>query len=220
MYPDPARAQFCGGSVIADSWAVTAAHCVLQPGVDSDPHRVDLVANTTFYKIGGDRVHVTAIYPNPHYDPRTSDSDIALLRLAAHTQPLRTIDIPNSTDPLPPETHLLVAGWGALIEGGSGSDYLVSAKMPVVSNTDCNKPESYDGAVTDNMFCAGLRSGGLDACQGDSGGPAVAYDDASHRPMLEGVIATGKGCARALKYGVYTAVRRFRSWIDQTIAAP
>ena len=42
MYPDPARAQFCGGSVISDDWAVTAAHCVLGLGVNSDPRRVDL----------------------------------------------------------------------------------------------------------------------------------------------------------------------------------
>ena len=164
-------------------------------------------------------MHVTAIYPNPHYDLNTNDLDIALLRLAAHAKPLRTIDMPKSTDLLPAGTNLLVAGWGALIEGGPGLAYLISAMISVVSNTECNEPDSYNNHVTNNMFCAGLRKGGLDACQGDSGGPAVAFD-AGHRPILDGIIDTGRGCARALKYGVYTDVRRFRSWIDQTIATP
>jgi secreted trypsin-like serine protease len=121
---------------------------------------------------------------------------------------------PSGTLPVGPNVR--VSGWGAISEGGPGSNQLLFVDVPVVSNTDCNKPESYDGLVSDQMFCAGARDGGLDSCQGDSGGPVVS--NVSGTNELVGVVSWGFGCARELKYGVYTRVTSVSQWIADAMA--
>jgi secreted trypsin-like serine protease len=212
-YKDPFRAQFCGGSVISNDWVVTAAHCVVNDSVNRTAANVAIVANTTFYNTGGDRIDVTEIRVHEKYDPQSNDYDIALLKLASHPARLTPVGLPNSGDALPAGTNMIVTGWGALREGSPGTAYLISANIPVISNQTCNEAVSYNGAITDNMICAGLRSGGLDSCQGDSGGPAVALS--GDAKLLVGIVSFGEGCARRDKYGVYTNVRIFRPWIDQ-----
>jgi secreted trypsin-like serine protease len=212
-YKDPFRAQFCGGSIISDSWVVTAAHCVVNDSVNRIAANVDIVANATFYNTGGDRIEVSEIRVHEKYDPASQDYDIALLKLADHATKFATVGLPEAGSSLPTGTNLFVTGWGAMREGSPGTAYLISANIPVVSNKTCNEPASYNGAVTDNMICAGLREGGLDSCQGDSGGPAVAATGITK--LLMGIVSFGEGCARKFKYGVYTNVRAMRPWIDQ-----
>jgi secreted trypsin-like serine protease len=212
QYKEPFRAQFCGGSIIGDSWIATAAHCVVNDAINRAASNVNVVANTTFYNSGGDRIEVEDIRVNSDYNPASNDSDIALLKLKGHATPLKAITLPNPNDDLPPNTNLTVTGWGTVREGDAGTAYLISANIPVVPNTVCNDSASYNGAITNKMICAGLRAGGLDACQGDSGGPAVATSNQAK--LLMGIVSFGEGCARKDKYGVYTNVRAFRSWID------
>ena len=75
----------------------------------------------------------------------------------------------------------------------------------------------YNGSIGAGMMCAGHRDGGVDACQGDSGGPLVWKTDDG--PLLVGVVSFGEGCARKLKYGVYTRVSKYRHWITKVIAS-
>lgn len=212
QYKEPFRAQFCGGSIINVDWVVTAAHCIVNDSVNRNPANVDVIANTTFYNSGGDRVGVKEVIVHEKYKPTNNDFDIALLHLGSHVAKLTPIVLPRSADPLPPDTKLIVTGWGAIREGSPGTAYLVSANIPVVANDVCNQPLSYNHTITDNMICAGLRDGGLDSCQGDSGGPAVAVSNNTN--LLMGIVSLGEGCARKYKYGVYTNVRAFRSWLD------
>jgi secreted trypsin-like serine protease len=81
----------------------------------------------------------------------------------------------------------------------------------------CNDPNAYNGSIKGGMLCAGLPRGSVDACQGDSGGPLV-WRNQETGPVLVGVVSFGEGCARPLKYGVYTRVSAYRDWIDRTLA--
>eukprot|EP00961_Rhodomonas_salina_P162175 2184533-Rhodomonas_salina.1 len=64
---------------------------------------------------------------------------------------------------------------------------------------------------------------GKDSCNGDSGGPAVAYMEG--KPWLVGILSVGSelphedgGCGVEGRYGVYTYVRKYASFINTTIA--
>ena len=213
------NAHFCGGTRINARWVVTAAHCV---DGGTQPSDVDVLAGTTNVRSGGERLDVQAIFVHPDYDTSrdwTIDADVALLHLAAPATQggtIETITAAEDSQHGVPPTLSRVTGWGATLEGGGLVSRLRTVNLPIISRQDCNNRVVYNGEVTDNMICAGRWEGGQDACQGDSGGPLTVPVPGGRR--LAGVVSSGRGCARRLKYGVYTRVANYRQWIDQCIA--
>ena len=205
----------CGGSLVAPTVFVTAAHCVegllpagnelLNPFLQSA--YVYLGSNQAR---GGEEIRASEIHIHPDYD---GDHDIAIIIL----------ERPSSHQPIPwaqpgdealyaPGTIATVAGWGATSEGGSTSDELLEVHLPIISDADC---AAYYGTSTDGDYevCAGIPEGGQDSCQGDSGGPLMigSGDDA----LLIGIVSWGEGCARAGVPGVYAEVAALSSFIEQ-----
>uniref|UniRef100_A0A8C1S7C6 trypsin n=1 Tax=Cyprinus carpio TaxID=7962 RepID=A0A8C1S7C6_CYPCA len=108
-----------------------------------------------------------------------------------------------------------VSGWGSISHSGGLTPLtLRTVKLPIVSTSKCNSSNSFSGNITTNMICAGSSTGGKDACKGDSGGPLVCDG------RVYGLVSWGNGCGDSRFPGVYTAVSRFRRWIDQTIYNP
>lgn len=221
---EPQRSQFCGGTLIDGGWVLTAAHCVKNSLVREDPTRLNIVAGTAAYLAGGERIEIAAINVHPKYNPTTMDHDFALLRLGKPatidgTTVTKTIKTADATTSVATRTQAWVTGWGATAEGSPGAVDLLGAKVPVVSNTTCNRPDSYNGDILDSMMCAGRASGGVDSCQGDSGGPLTATLPGGTAPTLIGVVSWGEGCARRLKYGVYARVSMAADWISSTMSS-
>ncbi|XP_048580963.1 tolloid-like protein 1 isoform X2 [Nematostella vectensis] len=163
--------------------------------------------------------YIEKYYIHPKYDEKTTDNDMALIKLdrpATLNKRVNTICLPEADDEFKPGTKCTISGWGALQEGaGSTSKVLMQAKVPLVSRDQCSHQQSYGDRITENMLCAGMRQGGVDSCQGDSGGPFVCTNPENPRQWtLVGVTSWGKGCARALKYGIYANVRRYLHWIN------
>jgi len=127
-----------------------------------------------------------------------------------YVQPARIPDISF----LPTERSV-VAGWGALTEGGSSPVVLYKVDVPHVSDASCRG--SYgQNAIADSMICAG--EGGKDSCQGDSGGPMMCERGGVN--YLCGIVSWGLGCAREGYPGVYTEVSYFDEWSRDAILPP
>lgn len=194
---DNFAAQFCGGTLIGPNVVVTAAHC--SDFITKD--QVQVLTDTRKLDGTGARHDVTSIAIHPNWDPDTFDHDVAVWKLA--TSAKGTIFAKLASAEAAAGVQLLATGWGQLTQGGAQPVNLMKVPVPVVEFSNCNDANSYNGAITDRMFCAGFDAGGKDTCQGDSGGPLTG--DANNG-VLNGITSWGIGCAQPNFFGVYTKV--------------
>jgi secreted trypsin-like serine protease len=203
----------CGGSLIADDWVLTAAHCVT--GFGPANVTVTLGDHTIFVSDGTEQVFnsVAQVIIHPDYDSSSNDNDVALLQLPTPAALLpgqvEVVSLNREAD-IAPGTLATVTGWGTTSEGGVIAQILQEVEIPVVTNQVCN--QSYGGGITSNMLCAGFQTGGKDSCQGDSGGPLVIPVNNSWAQI--GIVSFGNGCARPDFYGVYSRVSALVGWIE------
>jgi hypothetical protein len=72
--------HFCGGSLISDTWVLTAGHCVTSEGEIVDPKGINVYVGSIDFK-DGDRIAVKSVYRHPQYNADFTDNDVALLKL-------------------------------------------------------------------------------------------------------------------------------------------
>ena len=132
---------------------------------------------------------------------------------------VRPACLPEASLTMYPAQRLIVTGFGTTSEGGQVSDQLLKVQVDFFSSARCN--HLYGSTKVSWglwMFCAGKEKGGVDSCQGDSGGPIGIDDKINNKFTLVGVVAHGDGCGRKGKPGVYTEVRRFLDFIENSKA--
>ncbi|XP_017051290.1 trypsin-1 [Drosophila ficusphila] len=207
----------CGGSIIAPTIILTAAHCVLE---HTKPQYYAIRAGSSEWAQGGSYIRVKRIVPHPKFhEPTRMNNDIAIVQLQqplVYSEEIQPINLVSTQNRIQPTAQLFVSGWGSLSISQMQSEKRL--RYTVVQQLDQNQcVRNYFGAgtVTNTMFCAGTQNGGRDSCQGDSGGPLVTPVDG--RMKLYGVVSWGFGCANAFYPGVYTKVSAYGDWIAQTI---
>ena len=213
--------QFCGGSLVARTYVLTAAHCV----VDGDTGRIapasalQALVGTKDLNRGGQILNVSRVIVYPRYRPSTSYGDRALLKLSRSANYAPASLVPVGTHYV--GTMGYIAGWGNRAPIGSGVNNfptkLYSANIPIVADPYCQRSgtaaedPNYRGSI---MSCAGYAKGSPDTCGGDSGGPLARK--VGTRWRVVGVTSYGRpGCGSRNTYGVYAWVGSsiLRGWL-------
>lgn len=213
----------CGGAILNENWAITAAHCVENVASSDLLLRMgefDLILDSSQEPQGHVNRKVDIVVIHPNFDPKTFEYDLALLKFyepIEFTSNVIPICTPEADQDLDGKTAW-VTGWGRLSEGGKIPSILQEVSLPIINNDNCEAmfleagSKQYIPYYT--FICAGYKQGGKDSCEGDSGGPMVVQRQ-DGRFMLTGISSWGIGCGEKYQPGVYTRISEFSEWIEQ-----
>jgi Ca2+-binding RTX toxin-like protein len=212
--------QFCGGSLVAPTIIVTAAHCVHKSGSNFYPvsDHASITGRTTLSNSSqGQEIAWSNYYifvdgsGKPLFNPQTFDWDVVFATLSSpspssNSTPIQIAGANEAAFWAPGNENTWATGWGTTSSGGSRSDTLREVNIDRIADSSCGAQTSYGGSFhSETMVCAGEMAGGQDTCQGDSGGPLVTPIGGGDFRLI-GDTSWGNGCGLLNSPGVYGRV--------------
>ena len=210
---------FCGASVIAPQFVLTAAHCIKNE--DKNGITVRLGAHT--------------IKPDEEPEPESRDfeienwmshkdyefplNDAAVIKLKSkidYSDSIRAICLPKKNHKIKCEQSITVIGWGYFIFRGDRAQVLQKVELKTITNEKCS--EEYQGVlnVTSSVFCT--KSPNKGHCPGDSGGAAMIRNGKKQWTVV-GVVSGSLGCGKRDKQypDFYPRINQYVKWIRKAM---
>lgn len=220
----------CTGSLITESFVLTAAHCNRRKINFARVGETDLSTAVDCFDFAGEKdcadppqdIPVALVITHPSYDFRTKKNDIALIKL---TKPVQLNDnVQPICLPLPEllptklPVRMMAPGWGHTEKRNETSRQLRYTSLPIVEPHQCQQAYSHltdDFTVDESQVCTGQENHLTDNCEGESGGPLQYFVKRAF--VIHGVGSLIASCGEETSTSVYTKVSHYLDWIVDNI---
>lgn len=161
---------YCGGSIISESYVLTAAHCYKKAYSKRESAPFVRVGGLNVNRVGdGQNVDIAEFIKHEQYSKESKQNDIMLVRLArdlVFELFLRPVCL--SQERYISDQRAVATGWGATEFAGPSSEDLLKVGLDILDLNLCKTAfeDHQEIIVNDNQICSGILAGKKDTCQG------------------------------------------------------
>ncbi|XP_012931860.1 serine protease 53 isoform X3 [Heterocephalus glaber] len=211
--------HICSGSLVADTWVLTAAHC-FEKAASTELSTWSVVLGSLQREglsPGAEQVGVAALQLPRAFNHYSQGSDLALLRLA-HPTTRTPLCLPHPAHRFPFGASCWATGWDQ-DNGDAAPRTLRNLRLRLISRPTCNclynrlHQRLLSSPARPGMLCGGAQPGVQGPCQGDSGGPVLCQEPSGHW-VQAGVISFASRCAQEDAPVLLTDTAAHSSWLQ------
>lgn len=152
------KIHFCGGTIIASDWILTAGHCLQNKNIRLEVYagRHDLKKNESETE---QKREIWRTFIHPQFKGGVGNNDIALIQLKEpliYTSSVDQLNLPDKSTS--EEGEAVLYGWGSTSRTRFpiSPNVLQTMTAPIISNAQCKKQVlNYGSIVRDSNICTG-----------------------------------------------------------------